>query len=378
MQCCRKLLVTLMGFCLLSACGSSDSSSDAPAPEVELRNFYMGFTPWQYEATVEAQTTTYDRLAQHGDIIKHHLLGGIPWPEAYAQTAYHPNLEAEINGRLSNTPQSMTVFLAIDSLNTARDALAPYWQSSTNMPLPDEWADRTWSSPEVITAYINYASDMIDRFQPRYFEYGTEASELILNDSAAFDDYLIFAENVYTELKQRYPELTLLTSVALKSPESTAMQTIASRYDELLAYTDLLGVSVYPYVFFDHDNRGNPDNLPDNWLSQISDLSNSKPIAISETGWIGEDLSIPEFQYSATSNPTRQNDFVIRLLTESQQMNAEFVIWWTITDFDALWNDTLGQDPLAKIWKDIGFYDEDQMPRSGLESWTEWLEKERQ
>ncbi len=369
----KNLLWVFLSILVSYGCSSSSDSPDETPNEIETRSFYMGFTPWLYEASLDAQSVTYDRLAQHGDIIKHHLLGGVPWQEALDGSPYSSNLEDNIQGRLSNSAPSLKVFLAIDSLNTARDGLAPYWGQTDNLPLPTEWASRTWSSPEVITAYTNYASDMIDRFQPDYFEYGTEASELLLNDLAGFADFVVFAETVYSNLKAQYPNLILITSVAYKSPSSTAMQTINNQYTALMPYTDLLGVSTYPYVFFDHNDRGDPANLPNNWLNQVNTLRGNKPWAISETGWIGEGLSIPEFNYSESSDPTKQNAYLEALLNQSNALNAEFVIWWTVADFDTLWTDTLNQDPLAKIWKDIGLYDGMQNQRTGLSTWNQWL-----
>jgi hypothetical protein len=338
----------------------------------------MGFTPWLYEASSEAVNVTYGRLHAEGDIIKHHFMAGVPWQEAYDQTAYHPNVEAEINGRLTNTATSMTVFLALDSLNPLRDSLADNWGSSPNQARSGDWASRKFDSPEVITAYINFALDLIDRFDPVYFEYGTEVSELIINDPVAFNEYLVFAEAVYNQIKAAHPELILITSVSLKSPGSAHMQQLQSAYSALLPYTDLVGVSVYPYVFFDHSDRGNPDNLPTNWLSQIQQIAPDKPLAISETGWIAEDLSIPDFQYSEMSDPAKQARYAERLLTEADQLDMDFVIWWTVADFDTLWNNELGQDPLAKIWKDIGLYDESQQQREALNDWRSWLAKSRQ
>lgn len=365
---------------LILGCGGSSSSSPPPPPppqeENQTRPFKMGFTPWLYEASLDAQTTTYDRLHQHGDIIKHHLMSGLPWQEALDQTAYHPNVEAEINGRLSRTANSMEVFLAIDSLNTLRDGLSPNWGETVNMPLEGEWANRSWNSPEVISAYINFSLDMIDRFQPTYFEYGTEVSELILNDPAAYLDYLVFAQAVYTAVRTAYPNLKIMTSVALKAPGSIQAGLIEASYSSILDYTDVVGISVYPYAFYEHNDKGDPVNLPSDWLSQINNLRGSKPVAISETGWIAEDLSIPSFQFSEQSDAAKQSAYLSRLLNESDTMNMEFVIWWTVADFDTLWNDTLMQDPLAQIWKDIGLYDQNQSQREALTQWTNWFNRQ--
>jgi hypothetical protein len=371
----NSLLLTLLTLLFIGCGGSSDSDENEPEEEVLTRGFKMGFTPWLYEATIDAQSTTYDRLHQHGDMIKHHLMSGVPWQEALDQTAYHPNVEGEINGRLTNTANSMSVFLAIDSLNTGRDGLVPNWGESVNMPLEGEWAERSWSSPEVITAYVNFSLDMIDRFQPDYFEYGTEVSELIINDPAGYAEYVIFSQAVYTAIKAVYPNLKLMTSVVMKSPGGASSQLVEAAYPEVLDYTDVVGISTYPYAFFAHDDKGDPANLPANWLSQIRSMVPSKPLAISETGWVGEDLTIDEFQLSIQSDSAKQAAYMSRLLEESEAMQMEFVIWWTVADFDTLWSETLAEDPTAKIWKDIGLYDGQQAARTSLNTWSGWLNR---
>lgn len=373
----RYLLLVL----LLSACGGS-GSSDSPAennesPATSGRSFFMGFTPWLYEASTAAQDTTYSRLTAHGDIIKHHLLGGIPWQEALEGSAYPVNVEAELQGRLARTPARSEVFLAIDSLDASRTSLPLNRGATDNAPLTGAWVGRTWSSQAVIDAYIAYAEDMISRFQPGFFEYGTEASELLVNDPVAFADYLIFAEAVYQSLKASFPDLTLMVSIALKSPGSAEMQLIEAGIGPLLAYSDIVGISVYPYVFFSHADRGDPANLPDDWLSQVDSFTEGKTLAISETGWIGEDLAIAAYSYAEFSDETKQNAYLEEVLQVANTRQMPLVIWWAVADFDTLWAVTLAQDPLAKIWKDIGLYDGDQNPRQGLQTWDDWFVKER-
>lgn len=370
---CALLLSALM----MCGCGGGSSDDDDEIivdPILEpTRTFKMGFTPWLYEASINAMDVTYSRLSTHGDIIKQHLQGGIPWQEALDQTDYHFNVEAEITNRVNRTPSGTSVFLAIDSLNSARDALSPNWGETDNQDRTGEWATRSWSSPEVIQAYLNFSIDMINRFDPEYFEYGTEVSELILNDPAGYLEFLVFAEAVHTSLSTLYPDLKLVTSVALKSPGSSEMQLIEASYSELMEYTDVLGISVYPYAFFNHNDKGDPANLPIDWLSQAEAIAGNKPMAISETGWIAENLVIDDFQFSEESDPTKQNAYLQNLLDRSQTMDMEFVIWWTATDFDTLWENELAQDPIAKIWKDIGLYDQNQSPRMALQTWDEWL-----
>lgn len=379
----QNVLIGIFFSLAFISCGGSSSDPTVPPPTqappppttTEKRSFNMGFTPWLYEASLDAMAVTYARISANGDMIKHHIQGGIPWQEALDGTPYHANVEAELNGRITNTAAGTLIFLAIDSLNASRDGLSSNWGESDNQPLPGEWANRSWNSPEVIQAYINFANDMIDRFQPTHLDYATEVSELILNDPAGYADFVIFAEAVYTSLSNSYPNLKIMTSIAVKSPASNEMQLIEANFSQLMPYTDVLGISVYPYAFFNHADRGDPSNIPVDWLSQIKVIAGNKPLAITETGWIAEDLDIPAFQYSEQSSQTKQDNYAIKMLQEADDMDMEFVIWWTTTDFDTLWNNELNQDPVAKIWKDIGLFDENQNTRAALQTWDSWLQK---
>jgi hypothetical protein len=373
------LLLTVSAF--LVACGGSSGGSSGtvpPPPPVQTRSFYMGFTPWPYDATQAAIDDVNQRIQDNGDIVDHHIMVGVPWEEALQGLPYHPNVDADLTARVQMLQPGKEVFLAIDSLSASRDALAPNWGANFNEPLPPPWDTRGFADAAVATAYLNFALDLIARFDPLYFNYGTEISELMLNDPAAYDDYVVFAQTVYTGIKAQYPNLPVMVSIAFKSPGSTEMATIATGFDRIRDYVDIVGVSVYPYVFYNHADKGNPDTMPADWLSQVSTLAQGKPVAITETGWIAEDLVIPSFGVDIPSTEAYQQIYASRLLSEADALNAEFVIWWTIVDFDALWNGVLLQDPVASIWRDIGLYDESLRARPALNEWQSWLARGRQ
>jgi len=52
--------ITLLFFCL--------SCEDAKEPSEPTRSFYMGFSPWLYDATLEAQDWVYNKLGTEGDV----------------------------------------------------------------------------------------------------------------------------------------------------------------------------------------------------------------------------------------------------------------------------------------------------------------------
>ena len=333
----------------------------------------MGFTSWPYDATVDAVNFVYTEIAARGDFIAHHLDGGVPWQAALDGAAYDPAVEAEIQGRLDNTPANQRMYLAISPFNTGRDGLAGNWGAGTNEPLQAPWDARDFDSPEVITAYTNFARDMITRFAPTYFNLGIEASELLVNDPDRFNRYVTFASQVAAALRADFPDLQLMISVALKSPGSTRAQTIAANIGPLIDLVDVVGISVYPYVFFDHADKGDPGNLPANWFSQIEDIANGKPIAVAETAWVAERLEIPLFGVDVMADAQDQADYLAELFAEAEAADAEFIVWWALVDFDALWDGALGQDPVARIWRDTGLFDESLNQRPALDAWQQQL-----
>lgn len=358
----------------------------------ETRPFLLGFTTWPYDLTVAAVEDTYDRILAEGDIITHHIMGGVPWQEALDGADYPAGVEANICERLRLTyPQDAItpdakgrcfapqradrrpVYLAIDSLNSGRTTMSEYWGSAENQPraMYGDWGGRGFADQASADAYAAFAIDMIARFEPGLFNFGTEASDLILHDMQAWQDYVIFAQRVSAKIKTAYPDLPIMISVALKTPGSSRATAIAQNIGAVIDTVDVLGVSVYPYAFFDAPYRDDPDTLPSDWLSQAKVLAQGRPIAITETGWIAQNLTVETFGLEVSSSAQKQDRFVEKLFDECAQMGCVMINWFTIVDFDRLW-EAIGEDPIAALWRDSGLFDEDLAPRPALSRWRAW------
>jgi len=168
-----------------------------------------------------------------------------------------------------------------------------------------------------------------------------------------------------------------MVSIALKSPGSSGMSTVTAGFTQIANYVDVVGISVYPYAFFTPPD-GNPDDLPSNWLSQIKTIAPGKSYAVTETGWIATNLSIPSYSLNVTGTDAYQNSFVTKLFNESNAISAETVIWFTSYDYDTLWTNTLGYDPLSQIWKNTGLVNDSLVKRTGCYTWESWLSRSRQ
>ena len=220
--------VFLVACLFLFSCDSHQDARDPDNTGRESRSMLMGFTPWLYEASFTAQDFVYDQIQQHGDVISHHLMGGIPWQQALDGTAYSQSLQNEISTRLDKSLPGKSVYLSIDSLNGRRTELAPAWGGIQSEPRAGDWVNRDFDSPEVIQAYRNFAFDMIERFNPLFFNYAVEVSGLMVNNPVVYKKFVKFADAIYSRAKAAYPALTLLVSLSLKTPGSSEMQTTLS------------------------------------------------------------------------------------------------------------------------------------------------------
>ena len=344
----------------------------------------MGFAYQPYDWSEPAFDETARLLGEYGDIVGIFFDGAVPWPEAAAQQPYHPDQEADINRRLAIAKPHHDVLLATSLLGSDRVSLSRYL-GATELPRPGVWQDRNFNSPEVISAYLNWCKDLIDRFAPDYFVY-------VMEVNAAFDDvndprFIALHDaiaQIYPALKAWYPDLPLIIEFMLMNDEGmAARQDVTSA---LLPYTDIFGVSTYPFLHA----GGDPAQIQEDWFSRGKALAGDKPFAILETNHLAEDFLHPtlgvampgrEGSVLIPGEPRWQADYLRRLFSEAQALNAAFVIQWTSRDLDLLADRLRGTgtafdpdlQPMANLAKDSGLFDEAGRPRPALAVWEDWF-----
>lgn len=369
---------------LITACGEQDQpptvgiQASSYSPSGTTRSFYMSMTPHPYDYVLEAMNETYKFVNTHTDMICHHFDNGIPWPEAYEKTEYNPAVEADLDFRVEKLEKNQPVYLAIAPLQSDRYSLAQYWGEKSNMERSGDWKQKEFDDLQVISAYINFCSDLIERFDPVYMNYGVEVNGNWKSESDPhFRKFLIFSEQVYTTLKERYPDLPLFVSLMKNSMITTESQTNINR--QLLQYSDLVAMSTYPFGITGEGATGNPDNLPRNWFSDLAALAPGKPFAVAETGYIAEDLIIPEYNWNMEGREAWQAAYVRFLLEEMDKLDAAFVVWFVSWDYDLAYEKIKEMDfpPWVKIWRDCGLLDGEGNPRSSLGIWDAWLQLKR-
>ena len=337
----------------------------------ETRPFYLGFSPFPYDISTDAVNFSYKAIAEHADIVMHHFDDGVPWSESLSGAAYHQALQDDWNWRKSHTPKDHEILASIAPYNFMRDGLANYHGERGDMPRSAPWGTATFNDPDVKTAYLNYCRRVIDFFDPAFINIGIEANLIMEKAPQLWDAYMDLHRYVYTELKKRYPDLPVFVSFQLQSllkghrPEVNHDDQMRA-FRDLIDYTDIFAFSSYPYA-----SAYMTQKLPEDMFDELAKMS-SKPMAISETGYIAQDLTIKALKLTMPSNEDKQAAWIDLVLRKAQQYKFTFVINFVIRDYDPLY-EKIGGGDLAAVWRDTGLFDENGKPRKALTLWDKWL-----
>lgn len=347
---------------LLVSCRKSGSAVSSPVT--------LGVTPWPAAYTAEAVQQAYGFIASDCDFVTHHMDDGIPYEEAFRGLPMPASLEADIQFRRANTPAGKPVFLSVSALDLSRVQRAAYWKNDPDADTVTRqfWEGLPFDHPAVIKAYLGYLHYLIDQFHPSWINFGVESNAEGWVDSS-FQQYKRFCAAVYASLKQEHPGTPLMLSLMVSESGSGYR-----RAAELMACTDWVALSAYPYTSVSSSANGNtdPDLFPAGYFEHWLDLAPNKPWCFAETGYIAEPLQVPEFNLFKDGRPEWQNRYLQKLGKLMHSRNGRFISWFCYADYDALIPELQAMgvyQPLFLFWRDIGLFDGQQRPRPALETW---------
>ncbi|MBL0729610.1 hypothetical protein [Piscinibacter sp. HJYY11] len=361
---------------LLSACGGSSSDKSPPAA---ARQSYLGFSPWPYDSTQSAVDWTWGAIRSDGDIISQHLEEGVPWPEALTGAPFPASFAQMLVDR-RNRANGQRILVQINPLNLGRDGLADLrTQNVINAALPAPWSSYAFNHPDVLAAYRNFALRVADALAPDVLQIGIEVNELRRKQPTLWNQYVELHCSTYNAIKMARPSLTVTVSILAPAlfPEYSAEYNLADQQaalDDLAPCTDQAAFSVHPFI-----SGLLADSLPNSYFdtlfNRLPPTLRGKPKAISETSYPAQvwSMSVNGTTLTWHGSPTKQQQYVGLMLDAAQRHQLRYVIWYSVRDYDALWEGALGRDQLSLLWRDTGLYDEAGAARDALVLWREAL-----
>lgn len=363
------LIVTLLlGIPVIASPTKADS---LPAS----RPFHLSFTPFPYDATLGAVQKTYAFIGDHGDMITHQLLGGVPWNEALNNEPYSNNLMDDWTFREEHTPVGHKIFVAVTPLNIERTGLEDYWGEGPGMPLTEPWVSYPLNHPDVKTAYLNYIKKVIVFFQPDYLAIGVEVNTLLGKNPTQWPEYLELNEYVYQGLKSENPDLPIFATIQVDVLQGMVEETRGGKDEQYAGVTNLLNssdyvaLSSYPYLsdFF--------EDLPPSSHYDVDalDPTGDKPQAIAEMGYISEDMTLGDVTWH--SDGVKQEAFINMILENGVAKNYEFITNFFPIDYDPFLSRIT--DPYAyliySLFVHTGLARPVAKPKLSLNTWDSYL-----
>jgi len=357
----NKLIVSMA--IILLACSLTSAQ--------EARNYFMGFTPFPWDMTIDAVISTRNFITENGDIVAHHLDSGVPWTEALDDKPFHKNLEDDWKNRII---PGRKVLVSVTPLNGGRSDIALYRGENENMPLPDMFRGKELNDLIVKKAYLNYCRRALKVFQPDYFAIGIEVNELIHNSPSKWQPFVELYRYTYTELKKDHPDLPIFATFSLHNLTNTGWSDVweqQSKIKDFIQYSDIVGISYYPFMAGQSEN---PVAIFD-WIRSFTD----KPLAVTETGYPAEDIILKSLNLTIPGDPQKQAAFYKSLLDRANQDRYLFVISFLYRDYDQLWNKIKATAPeFFVVWKDCGLLDENGKERQAFGIWRDYLNRSKQ
>jgi hypothetical protein len=345
------------------------------------RPFYLSFTPFPYEISTQAIDFSYDRISKDADMITHSFDEGIPWIEALNNQPFSKKIQDDWTNRLSKTPKNHKIFVQQSPISFYREGLALYRKDDDNIPLPKPWDTYLFNNNNVKTAYLNYCKRQIDFFKPDYYGFAIEANILLKNKPEKWDAYKEFHQYIYTELKKTYPNLPILISFAgdflLRGYEDNVNYDLQEKaVPELMAYSDVFGVSLYMYT-----STFSTNSIPNDTFDKLKKIGGNKPMAMTETGYISKELKLelPTANGTLTvkipSDEQKQANYIDLLLKNAEKHSFVFVNNFVLRDYDKLWLQAGGKNDISALWRNTGLYTADGNEKQAFKIWKSYLTK---
>lgn len=368
----------LLGLLVCVAC-----AVPVAAEEAYVREFRMGFTPYPPTFDAAGYEQSYQIIRDHADLVSHTFQSGIPWDAALYSADYHDypaSLQEHWNFLLQSDAQhiaGMARYVSILPVNIQYTGLATQWNDNgREEPLGAPWDTAAFNSPQVKTALLNYSIALIDTFEPEYFGLGVEINILMAKRFDLWADYKELHQYLYTELKQRYPDLYIFPTIqyehmlGLHDASRQLADYLVDFYPavlwwemyQLMFYSDAFAISTFPYLSYNNQIYDGYYNLAFN-IAAV----HGKPVAIDQMGSLSRDVDVGPVILQGSE--LVQMNTLYYLLASAYQSDFLFAVNFFTRDYGL----NYGNSPISLSWAYAGLFNPDGTPKPVAAIWDLFL-----
>jgi len=318
-----SLLLLAFVAVILASCDANDAEPEVVVPTADLdavpRSFAMGISSLPTELTEASYRDTFELASAAGETIL--IQRTPPWQELIAGTLSEETVVAAQRETALAEEFGLDIFFAIDPTDSSR-------QRDRIVGLPEELLGAGFSDPEIHKALLDYATYIAETYQPAYLAFGVEINGYQQHHPEDFERFVLIYHEAYEAIKEISPETMVFPTFQFEELQGRlpfqeplpAQWYLLSRFEPRL---DILAISTYPDVLFP-----DPRVIPESYFQQLM-LYSDRPVAISGMGYSSQALVDRGVQEAEQA----QADFVERALSNADQIDMRFVIWF------------VGQDP---------------------------------
>jgi hypothetical protein len=225
--------------------------------------------------------------------------------------------------------------------------------------------DNDWSNTRAADLFVDMVADLALQYQPPFLFLGNESDGYYLSNSEDYSRWIGVYDRAYAAVKVASPHTQVgpVFQYERLSGQGTFSGWTEPAWGALethdLANVDIVGITLYPWL-----GIANPEEIPTDYLVPLLDRIGDKPIAITETGWPGEDLGLNTAWEQSESAQLRYVEALKLILKDADVRILNWLYLYPIADPQAsvafqtfgsisLRNAAGEKRPVYDIWTDF-------------------------
>ena len=200
--------------------------------------------------------------------------------------------------------------------------------------------------------YLDSTVAFAEKYQPEYFGIGVEINVFAEKNPADFEEFVVFYNEVYGEIKKVSPNTKVFTVFQLEKMKGLTMWELEEsepQWEMIDRFnSDIVAFTTYPGLFY-----RDPSDIPQDHYTEI-ELHTTKPIAFTEIGW--HSAPSPE---GWESSEEEQVEFINRFFELTKGMDVEVEVWSFMYSPD-----------IFEPFDSMGLLEGDEETSPAFEAWT--------